>query len=104
MTTATSRPARAPISGLVVEPVACAAAHRNSAVSSPSRPTASTANSTRLTAPASAATSRRASSSPRSERAVRAIQKIIIVTNATAMIDSDPPIISWASNDRPRGP
>jgi len=37
-------------------------------------------------------------------RDVRAIQKTIHVTNATATIDSEPPIISCASKVRPRGP
>jgi hypothetical protein len=36
--------------------------------------------------------------------AVRRIQKIIQVTNATATIERLPPIASWASNVRPRGP
>ena len=43
-------------------------------------------------------------SSPLMLRAARAIQKIIQVTNPTAMIDSEPPISSCASNVSPRGP
>ena len=43
-------------------------------------------------------------SSPPRPRAARAIQKIIQVTNATAMIERQPPIISWASKVSPRGP
>ena len=35
-----------------------------------------------------------------SVRALRRIQKIIQVTNPTAMIDSEPPRASWASNVR----
>ena len=80
------------------------AAHRNSAVSRPSRPTASTATRTSDQRPPSAARSIWPRSSPLSERAVRAIQKIIQVTKPTATIDSPPPIISWASKVRPRGP
>jgi hypothetical protein len=43
-------------------------------------------------------------SSPDSDRAAFAIQKIIQVTNPTAMIDSRPPMSSWASKVSPRGP
>ena len=43
-------------------------------------------------------------SSPEMPRAALAIQKIIQVTKPTAMIDSRPPISSWASNVRPFGP
>ncbi len=35
---------------------------------------------------------------------MRAIQKIIQVTRPTATIDREPPIASWAVNDRPCGP
>ena len=40
----------------------------------------------------------------RAPRAAPAIQKIIQVTKPTATIDSPPPISSWASKVRPRGP
>ncbi len=43
-------------------------------------------------------------SSPASPLAVRAIQKIIHVTKPTAMIESVPPMNSWASNVRVEGP
>ena len=62
------------------------------------------ATSTRPTSGPSAASSIWPRSSPLSERAARAIQKIIQVTKTTAMIDSVPPIVSWASKVRPRGP
>ena len=42
--------------------------------------------------------------SPPRCRAVRAIQNTIQVTSPTATMDRLPPIASWASNVRPRGP
>ena len=101
-----ARPSAAPSSGPNAEPLPVAAwvaAHRNSAVSRPSRPTASIATTTRLTPPAEAA-STLPLRSPDRVRAVRAIHIIIQVTKPTAMIDSVPPIASWASNSSPRGP
>ena len=53
---------------------------------------------------ASAARSTWPRSSPQRPRAARAIQKIIQVTKPTATIDRMPPISSWASKVRPRGP
>ena len=79
------------------------AAQRNSAVSRPSRPTARTATTTSDQRPAAASSTRPRSSLPM-PREARAIQKIIQVTNPTAMIESVPPISSCASNVSPRGP
>lgn len=108
MTTAVNRPSPAPMSGALDEPspelAACVAAHRNRAVSRPSRPTASIATTTREAREASAARSTWLFRSPDRLRAERAIQKIIQVTKPTATMDSVPPIASWASNVRPRGP
>ena len=81
------------------------AAHRNSAVSRPSRPTARTATSAsdqRL--PSAARVDLAAQLAAHGARAARAIQKIIQVTKPTATIDRVPPIASWASKVRPRGP
>ena len=84
--------------------VACAPAHRNSAVSRPSRPTASIATTTTAFLPAPSASSSLWCRSDFMCRAVRAIQKIIQVTRPTATIDSVPPMASCASNDSPDGP
>ena len=98
-------PSAAPTSGPVVESAAAVAAHRNSAVSSPSRPTASIATRTRLAAPpAAAALSTWPLRSPERLRAERAIHITIQVTKPTATIESVPPIASCASKLSPRGP
>ena len=89
---------------MVVVPVARVAAHKNSAVSKPSRPTASMATTISDQGLASAARSTCERSSPDMPLAALAIQKIIQVTKPTAMIDSSPPISSWASKVRPLGP
>ena len=52
---------------------------------------------TTATGPIRSASSSLPCSSRDSVRAFRRIQKIIHVTNPTAMIDSDPPSASWAS-------
>ena len=101
-------PSAAPSSGCQVESVSRVTAsvvdQMNSAVSRPSRPTASTATITRPHQLVSAATSIWVRRSPARPRAARAIQKIIQVTRPTARIDRIPPIASWASKVRLRGP
>ena len=86
------------MSGWVVSPAACAAVKKNSAVSRPSRPTASAAMTTTAVEPILIASSSLPRSSAEMVRAVRRIQKIIHVTKPTAMIDSEPPSASCASN------
>ena len=95
---ATAMPSRKPISGWVVSPAAWAAVKKNSAVSRPSRPTASAAMTTTAVEPILIASSSLPRSSAEMVRAVRRIQKIIQVTKPTAMIDSEPPSASCASN------
>ncbi len=71
----------------------------NSEVSRPSRATAMKATTATATGPMPMALSRRPCSSPVMLRAVRFIQKIIQVTNPTAMIDMIPPKASCAVKD-----
>jgi len=80
----------------MVDPVDCTAVQMNSAVSKPSRATATKAVRVRAPVPMARATSMRSWRSPFRWRAVRRIQKIIHVTNTTAMIDITPPKVSWA--------
>jgi len=80
-----------PATGAAVEPAACTADQKNSAVSSPSRATARNAVTTTASVPSWSALSSRPLRAARMPRAVRRIQKIIQVTAATATSDMVPP-------------
>ena len=101
-------PSAAPTSGCQVESVsrvtASVADQRKSAVSRPSRPTARMATITRPHQRAVGGVVDLAAELAARPRAARAIQKIIQVTRPTATIDRMPPIASWASKVRLRGP
>ncbi len=83
-----------------MDSVALAAVQKKTDVSSPSRATAMKARTTTAVPPMATALSSLPCSSLAMDREALLIQKIIQVTNATAMIDMTPPKRSWASKER----